>query len=695
MRARSPLALALPIACIAAGVLSAAAASAAAPAIARARYQGRDAVTSGTSNGTVFFLQTAAGPVAVGAAHNFERDRLAAVPEVVFELGRTRKRVAAATRVLVEPGLAFSAPGGSLRTDLVVFALDVPPAARTLAAGAQPKVGDRVKLLGIPNSSPRDEDDIYATVRRSDAQRLEVELDVFYDLRGWGGAPVVSKEYGSALGIVQGAVPTGKTLLVSATPIGVVIEALASPLEGGRGRAFAALASPGAAPSRAGGSGAGPAAREAAPARPLARQTVETRPLTVEIEQPLDGAVFGDELGAFLAGRALAPLGDVQRLDVVFVIDTSGSTSAPSGMDVNGNGVVGTSQLGAVGSALGLGSTDSGDTILAAEVAAAQQFLARLDARRTRVSLVTFAGEDLGHGSFEVISPDSAITEVGLTGQYAEVQRALNRVLKRGPRGLTHMAAGVDQALIELLGLKGAFSEPDPKSDKIVVFLTDGQPVMPRAGPEEAVLRAAQRARKAGVRFFTYGIGEEALAGPLAIVQLAETTGGTFTPVREAGRLPELIAEAQFADIAQLTVRNVTLKEPAHVAELGPDGSFGAMLPLAPGRNELEVVATASDGRTASDKVTVQYAPGAPPPAVPPALVASRNRLLELRLAQIKRVRLEVEEQQAEQLREELRVEIERERAAAAERAEKQRKELELKVEKEAGTGGDPGAKQP
>jgi Mg-chelatase subunit ChlD len=662
---------------------------AAPPSVARARYEGRDAVSSGTVAGTVFFLQTSQGPVAVGVAHSFDRERLATVPQLVFELGRTRKRVASAKRVLVEPGLAFSAPGGSLRTDLVVFALDVPPAARVLEAGKPPREGDRVRLLGIPGSNPHDEDDLFGTVRSSDDDRLEVELDVYADLRGWGGAPIVSKPDDRVIGVVQAAAPSGKTLRITATPIATVNAALARPLEGGRGRVFAALGAN--APATDEKRTPAKPAEVPAAAPPPERQTVGLRDLTVEIETPGNGEIVGDELGVFLSGRAIAPYGDFQTLDVVFVIDTSGSTAAPSGMDVNGNGTVGSPQLGVVGSVLGLGSTDAGDSILSAEVAAARQFLSRLDARRTRVALVTFAGEDLGDGVFERPSPDSALTEVGLTHEYRDVEKALLRVLRRGPSGLTHMAAGVDQATIELLGLRGAYSKKDPKSDKIVVFLTDGQPVMPRGGPTQAVLRAAQRGKKAGVRFYTFGIGEEALAGPLAITQLAEVTGGTFTPVREAGRLPQLIAEVDFAEIETLTVRNVTLGTPAHAVEMGADGTFGALVPLKAGKNEIEVVAVSSDGRTAKDSVAVSYAPDARSPAVPPALIAMRNRLLELRLAQIKQVRIEVEEQQIERTKQELRVEIERERAAAAERAERQRKELEIEIDRpvETPSGGE------
>ena len=66
--------------------------------------------------------------------------------------------------------------------------------------------------------------------------------------------------------------------------------------------------------------------------------------------------------------------------------------------------------------------------------------------------------------------------------------------------------------------------------------------------------------------------------------------------------------------------------------------------------------------------------------------VDERIDMLELRLAQIKQMRVEVESQHAERTRQELRIEIEKERAAAQERAERQKKELELRVEKPGAT---------
>jgi Mg-chelatase subunit ChlD len=408
-------------------------------------------------------------------------------------------------------------------------------------------------------------------------------------------------------------------------------------------------------------------------------------PLWVEIEHPAEGDIVGNPAGAFVAGRALAPRGQYRRLDVIVVVDTSGSTREPTGVDVNGNGVVGERHLGTLGSLFDLSSTDSGDSILAAEVAAARRLVLSLDPRATRVGLVTFAGEVESNGFFRR-QRNPVITEVPLTTDYEQIERALDRVLERGPKGSTNMAAGVNQATIELIGAKGALSEPHPQAEKAVLFFTDGRPTLPYGPGHEAenvkeVLRAAELAERAEVRFFTFGIGEEALAGPIAVVELAGRTNGYFTPVRHPGNLLDVIEEVDFANVEELAVRNKTTGEQSNMVFKSPDGGFSALLTLEPGRNAIEVWARSSDGTEASDTVTVSYAPGAAEVPLPRPLAAQYNRLLERRLIELRRGRVEVEREHAEQTRKELELEIERERELAEERAEEQRKELDLSAE--------------
>jgi hypothetical protein len=116
-----------------------------------------------------------------------------------------------------------------------------------------------------------------------------------------------------------------------------------------------------------------------------------------------------------------------------------------------------------------------------------------------------------------------------------------------------------------------------------------------------------------------------------------------------------------------------------------PDGSWSALVPVEVGANLLEVVARTSEGVEASATVTVHYAPGGADPVVPSELVMQRNELLQARLLELRRDRIATERAAAATTRRELKIEIERERAAAKDRAEQQRKELELEAIREDG----------
>jgi hypothetical protein len=685
----------------------------------------------GKGAGLVFFLpaRDEVGAVAVGAAHSFERADLAEAGEVEFRLGATGERVAVASRYYAEPGRSFHEPGATLRDDFVVFALDLrPEGVALLEPSAAPlQKGTRVRIVGVPWGSRRDQDHVFGTLESAGEARIEVVLDALADLRGWGGAPVLDAASGRVIGLLQAAWPDQDRLKVGVAPLGGVLAALEQPLDRGLGRPFAAFPAPPPQPppdpyvwappqpapppdpdANAQAAAVAPvldADPRLPPPRadeaPLAGEPPPEAPppappdstgLRLEVEHPEPEAVLGDAAGAFVSGRAVATRGEFRRYDVAVVIDTSGSTTAPTGVDVDGNGTIGRPRLGALGGLLDLGSTDPGDSILAAEIAAARSLLRGLDPRNTRVALITFAGEPIGGGGMFDSGRvrDASITEEPLTSDYGRLDRALTRVRARGPRGMTHIAAGVDQATIELLGLRGGLSEADPSSEKIVLFFTDGQPTLPynqgsEAENNRAVLRAAQRARRAGIRIHSFAIGPEALAGPVSTVEMAAITDGQFTPVRHPGLLMNVVQGVSFANVESISVRNTTTGQDAFHVRSHADGSWDALVPLAPGKNELEIVARASDGAEGRATRVVHYAPGSADPYLPEALVAKRNELLEQRLIDLRRGRVEAERTAAEQARKELALEIERERAAATEAAERQRKELELEVEEDAG----------
>jgi hypothetical protein len=229
----------------------------------------------------------------------------------------------------------------------------------------------------------------------------------------------------------------------------------------------------------------------------------------------------------------------------------------------------------------------------------------------------------------------------------------------------------------------------DPDSEKVVLFLTDGQPTLPydpvfEADNVRAVLRAAERANKMDVTFHAFALGPEALDGPVATVELAARTGGVFTPVREPGDIVNVIENVSLADVERVEVRNLSTGEEATEVQVSPDGTFAALVPLQSGMNRIEVVAATAEGAVTREEVEVRYAPGAPPATLPRELLAKRTRLLQRRLVELRRERMDVEREAVERTRKELEIEIQEERQAARERAERQRKELDIEPEAEA-----------
>jgi len=673
-----------------------ASARAGAPAIARPGLS-RAGSSAAEARGLVFFLEVDAPPgiAAVGTAHTFPVERIAEAGRVDFFLGNSLRHVASSERFLVTPGRPFSLPDATIRGDFVVYALDKHPSdVRALEANRsdEVEVDTRVRLLGVPSRGRRDEDDIFGTVVSVTPTRIEVDLDLTQDLVGWGGAPILDAASGRVLGVLQAHIPGDATIRVIAAPIGGVLAALAAPLEGGTGQAFAAfgsgeddedaVADAERAPSRS-------VSKTDESAKLLGRETDEPTRIHLEIEYPAEGdVVAASTCGVFVSGRAIAMRGDMRHFDVVMVIDTSRSTVDPTGSDIDGDGKVGTRRLGRLGSIFGSGSTDNGDSILAAEVAAARQLLRGLDPRSTRVGLVAFAGDPAGGGGWSRRQARPAYTLESLTRDYTRIDRSLDYLLQSEPEGSTHMAAGVDQATIELLGLRGASSQADAASEKVVFFFTDGQPTLPygpgaEADNVRAVLRAANRAQRGGIRIHSFAIGPDALEGPIATVEMATRTDGFFTPVRHPGDLIDVVEEVSFANLESVSLESTTTGEPASPFRTTADGTWAGLVQMQPGTNQVRVHARSDDGVEVTKSLSVSFVPEAKMSPVPKSFVARRNRLLEDCLREAKRLRLEAARAHQEKVRRDLRVEIERERTKARQRANEQRKQLQIGVDDE------------
>ena len=336
----------------------------------------------------------------------------------------------------------------------------------------------------------------------------------------------------------------------------------------------------------------------------------------VQVQSPDEGSTVRGRFDMIrLAGLAEAGAREA-IFDVMLVVDVSGSTLYPSGIDVDGDGVLGVQEEALIPGLPGTKNTDPEDSILGAEILAAVRLLGALDPARVRVGVVSFSGfVDPGSGKLRADQP-SALMEQPLTDDYEAVSRALQAVQLRGSSGGTDMQAGLKTAIRELAGLEGAVSEGRPGARRVILLLTDGLPSLPFgqvnvADPEdiEATIAAGQLAAEAGILINVFGLGPGAINYPEAATRISQFTGGSYVPVRRPGDVVTLLTGISFAEVADVVAVNLTLGQESgpRDIELLPDGSFRGFVPVRPGLNRIRVSALASDGSRGSTEFEVTY----------------------------------------------------------------------------------------
>lgn len=294
--------------------------------------------------------------------------------------------------------------------------------------------------------------------------------------------------------------------------------------------------------------------------------------------------------------------------DVIIAIDVSDSTTRPSGQDLDGDGEGGRTspalleEIAARASdravVVPLRALDLEDSVLYAELAAAEVLIGRLDPRTFRVGLVAFSD------TARVIAP--------LGSRPEELRRALDALRRdfwRDLRG-TNFAEAIRVSREELertpAGAAAATEPGDgaapPARERSILLLSDGEPTLPVHGdrPAQYSIEAAQDAALADIRIYPFALGREP-EGALDVYRaLAAITGGRFEQaVRPADAIARL-RRVDLADLAELRIENRTTGEPARAVRVFPDGSFDAFVPLAQGANRLRVTARAGDGTSAS-----------------------------------------------------------------------------------------------
>jgi hypothetical protein len=227
--------------------------------------------------------------------------------------------------------------------------------------------------------------------------------------------------------------------------------------------------------------------------------------------------------------------------------------------------------------------------------------LLQLNSETTRVGVLTFS-----EGA-RLLQP--------LTHDFAQVGRALDDIVRAGPYGGTNMVEGIRMGISELMGLGTSDKRPD--AVKVEFLLTDGFPSLPigggkRAAPEDTnlAINSARLAGKAGIKVHVFALGEEALTYPRAAVGVARESGGTYTPVTRPADVLAVVENISVVGVDYVQIVNQTTGQKATQMRLAADGFFSSAVPVAEGRNQIDVYARASDGANGRDSITVFYQTG-------------------------------------------------------------------------------------
>ena len=283
------------------------------------------------------------------------------------------------------------------------------------------------------------------------------------------------------------------------------------------------------------------------------------------------------------------------RFDVVIAIDVSGSTRWASGVDVNGNGVVGTRVRRIPPWKVFEPSfycSDPGDTVLDAERLATRRLIERLDPRRTRIGIVSFSDLARPRGPLGSSRELLALVLDDLAGAFGAGPTNLAQATRLAIRMLTE--TGEDRS-----------TAPEP----VLLILSDGYPTHPESEEHAAAeaLAAAKSAGLAGIRISSFALGIGEPNDPDVFAQMAQVTGGEHVRVAQPGDVVEVLPAIDLAKVAGIEIENATTQDRARALRVRPDGTWDAYVRLRPGENRLRVTARGEAGDTTSAERLVIY----------------------------------------------------------------------------------------
>ena len=298
--------------------------------------------------------------------------------------------------------------------------------------------------------------------------------------------------------------------------------------------------------------------------------------------------------------------------DVMIVVDLSASAFRASGVDVDRDGLVGRTLENPQALHPVLWTTDFGDTIVSAELEAARRLIERLDPQTTRMGLVSFGG--------------NARLEAPLGSSRAELLAALEAIPPTPNERGTYFYGALEEAIVAL-GPK-ATKAADRRQRQIILF-SDGVPTAPEpaSAAQRTAVHAARNAARAGARISAFALGPTAAQRRAQFEEIVNANGGTLVVLDAPADIVEFVPYMSFTRIAKLELTNATTGAAGRALRLFPDGTFDGFAPLALGRNEIQLRATAEGGEQLAVTRWVTFEKTLPDPEK----LARLRKLLELR----------------------------------------------------------------
>jgi hypothetical protein len=347
---------------------------------------------------------------------------------------------------------------------------------------------------------------------------------------------------------------------------------------------------------------------------PAAQSAASTQPEDLELQ--LDRPVPDQHI------RQPSPLVEVSgragtlpffASDVVLLIDNSTLAVLASGIDVDGDGVVGrnlssVTEWKPFEKPARMWTTDAGDTNQALQLHIARALIPRLAARQNRVGLASFTYRARTNGtsvtrltgkpgvSVPVGEPDAVLAVLeDFPAAHERRWTDLSRLLERGA---------------ELLDDATPWNQP--ARPRAILLLSLGAPSAP-SGIYWSSRMAVEHAGELGERGIALWAIPFGGADPVFLSELTHAGGGKLLPL---DRLDERFGAHDWSDLRprKLEVENVTTHALATTLKVFSDGRFQAAVPLEPGPNTLEIRAILADGQRATIRRQVHYEVGAAEP---------------------------------------------------------------------------------